>query len=87
MTYKLDGSESSNEVTGRGGAQTVKSKAKWDGEPRRQTTRDFNGMTITTKEGAPARRQDMIVGGHGADAAGRAEAQDGLYERRLDALG
>src|SRR5262245_51565751 len=28
LVYKLDGSESSNEVTGRGGTQTVKSKAK-----------------------------------------------------------
>jgi len=51
MTYKLDGSPSSNEVMGRGGAQTVKSTAKWDGATLViEMTRDFNGMTITTKE-------------------------------------
>jgi hypothetical protein len=51
MTYKLDGSPSSNEVMGRGGAQTVKSTAKWDASSLLiETTREFNGMTITTKE-------------------------------------
>ena len=51
MAYKLDGSESSNEVMGRGGAQTVKSKAKWDGSSLViETTRDFQGMPITTKK-------------------------------------
>ena len=51
MTYKLDGSPSSNEVMGRGGAQTVKSTAKWDGASLLiETTREFNGMPITTKE-------------------------------------
>ena len=51
LTYKLDGSESSNEVMGRGGAQTVKSKAKWDGTSLViDTTRDFQGMSITTHE-------------------------------------
>lgn len=51
MTYKLDGSPSSNEVMGRGGAQTVKSTAKWEGSNLViETTRDFNGMSITTKE-------------------------------------
>jgi hypothetical protein len=51
MTYKLDGSESTNQVMGRGGAQTVKSTAKWDGSSLViETTRDFNGMSITTKE-------------------------------------
>ena len=51
MTYKLDGSESSNQVMGRGGAQTVKSTAKWDGASLViETTRDFQGMAITTKE-------------------------------------
>ena len=51
MTYKLDGSPSSNEVMGRGGAQTVKSTAKWDGSSLMiETTRDFNGTAITTKE-------------------------------------
>ena len=51
MTYKLDGSESTNQVMGRGGAQAVKSTAKWDGATLViETTRDFNGMSITTKE-------------------------------------
>jgi hypothetical protein len=51
MTYKLDGSPSSNEVMGRGGAQTVKSTAKWDGSSLLiESTREFNGITITTKE-------------------------------------
>ena len=51
MTYKLDGSESSNKVMGRGGEQTVTSKAKWDGATLViETTRDFQGTPITTKE-------------------------------------
>lgn|SRR5262249_16976927 len=51
MTYKLDGSESTNQVMGRGGAQTAKSIAKWDGSSLViETTREFNGMSITTKE-------------------------------------
>src|SRR5262245_60622532 len=51
MTYKLDGSESTNQVMGRGGAQAVKSTAKWDGSSLViETTRDFNGMSITTKD-------------------------------------
>jgi hypothetical protein len=51
MTYKLDGSESSNQVMGRGGQQTVKSTAKWDGSNLViETTRDVQGMSITTKE-------------------------------------
>ena len=64
MTYKLDGSESSNEQMGRGGAVTVKSKAKWDGSTLViESTRDLGGMSITTKE---VRRldnggKDMIV--------------------------
>jgi len=64
MTYKLDGSESTNQVMGRGGAQTVKSTAKWDGSSLViETTRDFQGTPITTKE---VRRldnggKDMIV--------------------------
>jgi hypothetical protein len=62
MTYKLDGSESSNEVMGRGGAQTVKSKAKWDGASLVvETTRDFNGMSITTKEVRRLDGKDLIV--------------------------
>src|SRR5687768_3038049 len=31
LTYKLDGSESVNQVQGRGGMQDVKSRAKFDG--------------------------------------------------------
>jgi hypothetical protein len=64
MTYKLDGSESTNQVMGRGGATAVTSKAKWDGSSLViETTRDFNGTSITTKE---VRRldnggKDMIV--------------------------
>jgi hypothetical protein len=51
MTYKLDGTESTNQVMGRGGAQSVKSTAKWDGSSLViETTREFNGMAITTKE-------------------------------------
>ena len=46
-TYKLDGSPSMNE--GRGGQMT--SKAKWDGAKLViETTRDIQGMSITTKE-------------------------------------
>ena len=51
MTYKLDGSESKNEQMGRGGAQTIVSKAKWDGASLIiDTTREFQGMSITTHE-------------------------------------
>jgi hypothetical protein len=51
MTYKLDGSKSTNKVMGRGGEQTVESTAKWDGSSLViETTRDFQGMSITTKE-------------------------------------
>lgn len=51
MTYKLDGSESKNEQMGRGGAQTIVSKAKWDGASLViDTTRDIQGMSITTHE-------------------------------------
>lgn len=51
MVYKLDGSESTNQVMARGGAQSVKSTAKWDGSSLViETTRDFQGTPITTKE-------------------------------------
>jgi pectate lyase len=51
LIYKLDGSESTNQVMGRGGAQSVKSTAKWDGANLViETTRDFQGMAITTKD-------------------------------------
>jgi len=51
LTYKLDGTESSNEMMGRGGATTVKSKAKWDGSTLViETTRDMGGTPVTTVE-------------------------------------
>ena len=51
MVYKLDGSKSSNKVMGRGGEQTVESTAKWDGSSIViETTREIQGMSITTKE-------------------------------------
>ena len=51
LTYKLDGSESSNEMPGRGGSMTVKSKAKWDGSKIViETTRDMGGNRVTTTE-------------------------------------
>ena len=51
LVYKLDGSESSNEVQGRGGAQTVKAKAKWDGSKLViESTREIQGFALTTKE-------------------------------------
>ena len=51
MIYKLDGSESKNEQMGRGGAQTLMSKAKWDGLSLViDTTREIQGMPITTHE-------------------------------------
>ena len=64
MTYKLDGSSSTNTVMGRGGSQEVKSTAKWDGSSLViETTRDMGGTSITQKE---VRRldnggKDMIV--------------------------
>jgi hypothetical protein len=59
-TYKLDGSPSMNE--GRGGQMT--SKAKWDGAKLViETTRDMQGMSITTKEvrSISADGKDMTV--------------------------
>ena len=51
LVYKLDGSESTNQMMGRGGAQSVKSTAKWDGSSLViETTREFQGTPITTKE-------------------------------------
>ncbi len=51
LTYKLDGSESVNQVQGRGGMQEVKSRAKLDGANLViESTRDFGGASITTKE-------------------------------------
>ena len=84
LVYKLDGSESTNQVMGRGGAQTVKSTAKWDGSSLViETTRDFQGTPITTKE---VRRLDnggkeMAGGEHHADAERRAEAEDAFTRK------
>jgi len=51
LTYKLDGSESTNEIPGRGGSTVAKSAAKWDGSSLViETTRDVAGTPITTKE-------------------------------------
>ena len=62
MVYKLDGSPSTNKVMGRGGEQEVKSTAKWDGSSLViETTRDFNGMSITTKEVRKMDGASMVV--------------------------
>jgi hypothetical protein len=51
LIYKLDGSESTNQMMGRGGATPAKSTAKWDGSSLViETTREFNGMSIMTKD-------------------------------------
>lgn len=49
--YKLDGSESTNEVQSPEGPLTVKGTARWEGATLViETTREIRGMTITTKE-------------------------------------
>jgi hypothetical protein len=49
--YKLDGSESSNEVPSPDGPLTVKGTAKWDGASLViETIREIQGMIITTRE-------------------------------------
>jgi len=79
MTYKLDGSESTNQVMGRGGAQSVKSTAKWDGSSLViETTRDFNGMSITTKE---VRRLDN--GGKEMHVETTAQTPNGEQKRKV----
>src|SRR5206468_1074578 len=51
MTYKLDGSESTNKVMGRGGEMEAKSKARWDGSKLViETTREMGGNMVTTTE-------------------------------------
>ncbi len=51
LNYKLDGSESANEMPGRGGTTTATSKAHWDGAKLViETTRDLGGMSITSTE-------------------------------------
>ncbi len=50
-TYKLDGSESVNQLQGRGGMTEAKSKAHWDGAKLViDTTRDIGGNTVTSTE-------------------------------------
>jgi hypothetical protein len=49
--YELDGSESKNEVAGRGGPSMVISKAHWDGAKLViDGSREVQGFAITTKE-------------------------------------
>jgi len=62
MVYKLDGSTSTNKVMGRGGEQEVKSTAKWDGASLViETTRDIQGMSITSKEVRKMDGATMVV--------------------------
>ena len=50
-TYKLDGSESVNQMQGRGGTIEAKSKAHWDGAKLViDTTRDMGGNAVTSTE-------------------------------------
>jgi hypothetical protein len=50
-TYKLDGSESVNQMQGRGGTTEAKSKAHWDGAKLViETTRDMGGNAVTSTE-------------------------------------
>ena len=49
--YKLDGSESTNQVQSPEGPLAVKGTAKWEGARLViETTREIQGMTITTRE-------------------------------------
>lgn len=48
MSFKLDGSDSSNTTMGRGGEQTVVSKAAWTGNNLVITTAGQNGETKAT---------------------------------------
>jgi hypothetical protein len=64
LVYKLDGSESTNQMPTRGGTQEIKSKARWDGSKLViETTRDFQGMSITQKEmrSLSADGKEMVV--------------------------
>jgi hypothetical protein len=62
--YKLDGSESVNQVQGRGGMQQVTSKARWDGAKLViESTREIQGFSIGTKEvrSLDAGGKEMVV--------------------------
>lgn len=49
--YRLDGSESINQVQSPEGPLTVKGTARWEGASLViETTREIRGMTVTTKE-------------------------------------
>ena len=64
LVYKLDGSETANQMPGRGGPQEIKSKAHWEGSKLIiETMRDFQGMSITQKElrSLSADGKEMIV--------------------------
>ncbi len=64
LVYKLDGSESTNRLPSRGGPQEVTSKAHWEGAKLViETTRDFQGTTITQKEmrSLTANGREMLV--------------------------
>jgi hypothetical protein len=51
MTYKLDGTESTNTMMSRGGQVEAKSTAKWDGNKLViSTKRDMGGQTVETVE-------------------------------------
>jgi hypothetical protein len=53
VTYKLDGSEQTVQLQGRGGPQPAKVKARWDDSGKKlliETTREVNGNSVTTKE-------------------------------------
>jgi pectate lyase len=79
LVYKLDGSESTNQMMGRGGAQTVKSTAKWDGASLViETTRDFQGTPITTKE---VRRLDN--GGKEMQVESTTQTPNGELKRKI----
>ena len=79
LVYKLDGSESTNQMMGRGGAQTVKSTAKWDGSSLViETTRDFQGTPITTKE---VRRLDN--GGKEMQVESTTQTPNGELKRKI----
>lgn len=63
-TYKLDGSESVNQLQGRGGMTEAKSKAHWDGTKLViETTRDIGGNSVTSTEtrSLSADGKDMTV--------------------------
>jgi hypothetical protein len=63
-TYKLDGSESVNQMAGRGGTTEAKSKAHWDGAKLViETEREMRGnaVTITETRSLSADGKEMTV--------------------------